>query len=435
MSETTIPIRAKDVAWPDHWTAQGQPWRVRPEINPARQAGLRERLVIVADYQQGRYPFLGVALTRGDVEWLLATHQSGGLTGPVEAHDGSQIERRGLDLRGANLCGVDLRRLPLARTRFGMPAAEWLVATEEQRELAPAHLEGAQLFKAHLERAHFIQAHLEGADLRLAHMEGAVLYKTHLEGTTLPEKEVAELHQCYPDFPSTLPAADLSGAFFNTDTDFDAVSLANRTSCVMVSDVHWGDANLAVISWNRLRVLMLGDERLARQPHDAAGQPKDRETRINEFEKAVRANRQLAVMLRTQGINEQADHFAYRAQLCQRQVWRHEGPRRLSEYLGSWSLDALAGYGYKPGRSFLAYAFVILGFMGLYLLNSQFVAPHLTWNEALVLSMSSFHGRGFFNSSISLGDTYAQIAAVEALIGLIIEVSFIATFTQRFFGK
>ena len=52
-----------------------------------------------------------------------------------------------------------------------------------------------------------------------------------------------------------------------------------------------------------------------------------------------------------------------------------------------------AGDGYKPMRSFIGYAVVIVGFMGQYLLNSQFVASHLAWNGALGLSMSSLHGR------------------------------------------
>jgi hypothetical protein len=90
---------------------------------------------------------------------------------------------------------------------------------------------------------------------------------------------------------------------------------------------------------------------------------------------------------------------------------------------------------YKPERSLFAYLGAILGFAAHFLLNSHFVAPHLTWDEAIVLSMSSFHGRGFFNPSITLGDTYAQLAALEDFVGLVIEVSFIATFTQRFFGR
>ena len=107
--------------------------------------------------------------------------------------------------------------------------------------------------------------------------------------------------------------------------------------------------------------------------------------------------------------------------------------------LGSWGfshlLNALAGYGYRPGRSALAYILIIFGFMGLYLLTSQFATPHLSWDEGLVLSLSSFHGRGFFTQTITLGDPYARLAVAEAVLGLLVEASLIATFTQRFFGK
>jgi len=83
----------------------------------------------------------------------------------------------------------------------------------------------------------------------------------------------------------------------------------------------------------------------------------------------------------------------------------------------------------------MAYAVVIVGFTGMYLLNSQYVAPHLTWDEALVLSVSSFHGRGFFNQTVALGDTYARLSVIQAFIGLVIEAMFIATLLQRFFGR
>jgi hypothetical protein len=58
----------------------------------------------------------------------------------------------------------------------------------------------------------------------------------------------------------------------------------------------------------------------------------------------------------------------------------------------------------------------------------------LQWYEALVLSVASFHGRGSFPQGFNLGDPVAILAAAEAVIGLVIEVSFIATVTQRFFG-
>jgi hypothetical protein len=39
------------------------------------------------------------------------------------------------------------------------------------------------------------------------------------------------------------------------------------------------------------------------------------------------------------------------------------------------------------------------------------------------------------HTHMTLGDAFVRLAAVEAVLGLLIEVSFIATFTQRFFGK
>ena len=83
----------------------------------------------------------------------------------------------------------------------------------------------------------------------------------------------------------------------------------------------------------------------------------------------------------------------------------------------------------------MAYLFVVFGFMGLYLLVAYAGATHLSWDEALVLSVSSFHGRGFFLQNVTLGDAFVRLAASEAVLGLLIEISFIATFTQRFFGR
>jgi hypothetical protein len=132
-------------------------------------------------------------------------------------------------------------------------------------------------------------------------------------------------------------------------------------------------------------------------------------------------------------VNQDAGRFSYQAQLLERAVLRLQG--HWLQYLGSLFLDLIAGYGYRAMRSLVAYILIILAFAGTYLLNAQFAAPHLTWDEALVLSVSAFHGRGFFTSGISLGDTLARLAAGEAIIGLLIEITFIATFTQRFFAR
>jgi hypothetical protein len=81
---------------------------------------------------------------------------------------------------------------------------------------------------------------------------------------------------------------------------------------------------------------------------------------------------------------------------------------------------------------------VTVGFALVYALLSIF---HLTqesfrsWDSPLVLSVTSFHGRVFFAGSLPLTDWAARIGALEAAVGLGIEGSFIATFTQRFFAR
>jgi hypothetical protein len=125
-----------------------------------------------------------------------------------------------------------------------------------------------------------------------------------------------------------------------------------------------------------------------------------------------------------------------------RRPWRLPG--ELLRWFFSGFLALLAGYGYHPGRTLVWYLAVISGFAFAYGLATHgvltFDLPRssiqpLQWYEALVLSFSSFHGRGFFQPVQSLGDPVAIIAAVEAIIGLLIEISFIATFTQRFFAR
>jgi hypothetical protein len=198
--------------------------------------------------------------------------------------------------------------------------------------------------------------------------------------------------------------------------------------------VRWGDVNLAVLRWTSKgnRPLILGDESEARARRDPQGKRLPASEQLAAYEGAVRANRQLALALQAQGLNEDAARFAYRAQVLQRIVLRRQ--QRIGQWLFSHFLDALAGYGYKPGRSVLAYLSVILGFAVAYFALGQVVGPHFSFMGALTFSITSFHGRGFFPGGISLDDPITQVAAVEAVLGLLIEISFIATFTQRFFG-
>jgi hypothetical protein len=435
-------------------------WRTEPEIDSERQQFLQQRLLIVPDIQHSIYPFKDIRLTRADVEWLLATHEQG--CGPIDWRDPSQRERQGIDLRGANLQRVDLRGLPLARVCGGLTRKEWAAATLEQRAQAGIHLEGADLSEAHLEKAllrgaffekaRLYRTHLEQATLYQAHFERAYLREAHLEGANMmvAHLEGADLYRAW------LAGADLRQAICDITTHLEKATLIDRRwGCVLLADIHWSDCNLTTIDWRR--VIPLGDEAHALSHEKGASHIVEQRPHIEVYQSAVRAYRQLANAMRAQGMNEEAVPFAYRAQVLQRKVLWQQIRRRqeagsqtdpspgklsrvlqslrqrlqsLSAYSFSWFLDLLAGYGYKPGRSLGLYLVMIAGFSACYL-----VLGHLSPEEALIFSVTAFHGRGFFPGPFKLSDPVTAVAALEAVVGLFIEVSFIATFTQRFFGR
>ena len=74
----------------------------------------------------------------------------------------------------------------------------------------------------------------------------------------------------------------------------------------------------------------------------------------------MRANRVLSVNLQAQGLAEDGDRFAYRAQVLQRKVLWYQ--RKLGAYLFSWVLAGMAGYGYRLRRIFVVYGFAVLLF-------------------------------------------------------------------------
>ncbi len=495
--------------WRAHWQAQGQSWRTEPEIDSQRQEELAKCRAITPDIEKGIYPFSGMKLTRADIEWLLVTHENG--RGPVDWSDENQRERRGLDLRGADLRGgvdqsLDLSGLPLARLICGLNIyEEGRSTTEEQRERAGTLLTGtdlgrvqltaANLSHAQLKRANLTEAQLERANLSGAWLEEANLYKAqlteadfhwaqlmeanlneaqleranltgaHLERAGLREAQLERANLTGAHLErANLFGAQLKGAAFLMarvekadlrqvqldSTILNEVKLADNDHIgPYLADIQWGVVSLTVADWSQIAVL--SDEHEARQQYDSSGNRKNLILRLSDYKAAVRANRQLSVALQAQGLNEDAARFAYRAQVLQKTVYRlqmildsktqnrTQPLRSLGSWLFSWFLFLLAGYGYKPLRSFLAYVLVIAGFATTYYLLGQYnyhlPGPHLSWYEALVVSMTAFHGRGFFAGTFSPGDPQALVAAIEAFFGLLIEVTFIATLTQRLFSR
>jgi len=340
----------------------------------------------------------------------------------------------GAYLGQANFFHAHLERANLMATQGAQMKVNLLTEVFESVDFRSAWLENANLSGAQLSSAQFENTFLGGAHLLLTHLEGAHLSEANLEyadlsGAFLQKACLQGTH---------LENANLSGAYLE-DVDIEGVTLNNEIHVgPRLVDIRWWNTNLSVVKWSQVK--MLGDEYQARQKRDN-GNTKDKETRLREYETAVRANRQLAVALQTQGLNEQGTRFAYRAQILQRHAfWFEMAQQRvklrqrvqiLGAWLFSWFLFLLAGYGYKPGRSLLAYLLVIAGFTALYLgLDS-----HLAWYEAVVVSMTAFHGRGFSPSTFSPSDPLSIASAFEAFVGLIIEVTFIATLTQRFFNR
>lgn len=396
----------------------------------------------------------------------------------LQGADLREAQAQRIDLRNAHMEGADCRATHLEecrmqeahaeRARFGAARLEGSTLDKAHFEgallqdahmrgvycrgtylneayLPNARLEGAFLLRAHLESAHLEGAHLEGAELRGAYLQGTNLYDAHLEGAPLATEDLARLatwrHR--KDVLAALPAADLRGAFLDSTTNLRLATLGNaKYGSVRLADVYWGGVNLAVVPWvarkrraflQRTQSLLLGDEHEARRRRTPGGAMKDADQRLEEFEAAVRANRQLAVALREQGLDEDAAQFAYRAQALQRQVLLRQ--YRFGEYLFSLFLDGLAGYGYRPGRSIVVYLLVVLGWAAAYFAAAPSSGIPLSPLGSLVFSITSFHGRGFFPGGIPMDAPLTVLAAGEALAGLIIEISFIATFTQRFFGK
>jgi hypothetical protein len=139
----------------------------------------------------------------------------------------------------------------------------------------------------------------------------------------------------------------------NIQTSLHEIVLGDhKHGTAQLVDISWGNANLTAIDWGDVKVL--GDEQKASSPTTKDGRQKDKTQRLKEFQQALRANRQLAVVLRDQGLYEEADRFAYRAQRLKRiilrrrvffpktSLWRRI--RSLSGYIFSLLLDTLAGY-------------------------------------------------------------------------------------------
>ncbi len=328
----------------------------------------------------------------------------------------------------ANLVRADLSDVDLEKAQLGfahLEEAQLLRANLKRSHLDQAYLTKAQLHFAHLEQASLGFAHLECADCMGVYMQGVIAIAAYLEGTNLEKAHLED-----GNFSGAyLSDVQLSEAYL-AGCHLNEVFLADEKGVgPLIADLHWGDANLAVVNWSP--VDMLGYEYQARQKK-LDGKVKDKFTRIEEHETAIRANRQLTIALQNQGLNDDAARFAYRTQVLQRKVFWMQG--EPGKWLFSHLLSLLAGYGYKMWHILVAYILIVSACAVAYFIFGIYHAPHLSLLQAFLESITAFHGR-VFSELFEPGSPQIWVTAFEAIAGLVIEGIFIAMLAQRFFGK
>ncbi|HEX8032487.1 MAG TPA: pentapeptide repeat-containing protein, partial [Ktedonobacterales bacterium] len=236
---------------------------------------------------------------------------------------------------------------------------------------------------------------------------------------------------------ANLKGTVLHGARMDPATVLSDVTFDSHT---WLGDVIWNGVSLARIDWDQ--VPRLGDEDSLRiredlvEPHEKPESSRPTSvTRITAYLDAARAYHQLANALQSQGLSEPAGRYAYRAQVLERKTYLRKG--MLGRWFFSLLLGLLAGYGYRMGRIIMAYLLVVGSAAVAYFMCGWLgygPQPPLDAPAALLVSITAFHGR-VFSGQFGIATPQAWIAAIEAVLGLLVEGVFIAMLTQRFFGK
>lgn len=273
-----------------------------------------------------------------------------------------------------------------------------------------ANLGGLALPNALLTGADFTSADLRDASLPRAQMEGVKLEEAKLNGADLSGAKLlgADLSRASLD-RTDLSSADLSATTIGSVDELKSVIIDGNTR---FNEVKWGG-------------------RLVMQPRKI----KDREQRLRAYRLAAQTNHEIAEMLREGGFLAEASSYRLAEQRMRRGILRNT--QRYGAWLFSYLLNIMSGYGERLGRTLSTYVAVILGFATLYFLGANYFgleAARLSPYQAIILSVVSFHGRGFVSSFLQLGDPMSGITVVESVIGLLIEAIIIATFSRRFLG-
>lgn len=311
------------------------------------------------------------------------------------------------------------KQIPLVPSAPLPPKGEIDAGGKERADFRGIYIRGVDLSKAELLGTNFSDAHLEGTILSNSDLRGAIftranLSKANLRAATLRWADFrnADLRE------ASLQDADLRRSQFDGNTKLTSIIINSST---LLADVLWNGAMLTRLDWES--IAYLGDEKLARQSKG--------EKRKVDYREAVRAYQGISIVLSSQGMDREASRYRLREKKIERKLLFLEG-KRIEGSL-SWLSDVFAGYGERTVKPFSAYFLVIVLYGLAYYLLGSFEQYSFTPLASLVFSITSFHGRGFFpNATLTLDNPITVLAATEAIVGLLIELILIGTFSRRF---
>jgi uncharacterized protein YjbI with pentapeptide repeats len=361
--------------------------------------------------------------------------------------DMQRVEAMHADFRDARLDGVDFARAKLAHSRFDrqkLDGAFFHGACLDGASFNDARLRRAIFVQASLSWASFHDADLGQANLADSRMHACNLVRAHLEGASL-----RNTHLEPQDDANAVDGAILSAAFLDDATDLRGTILARDSdgAAAHLGNVRWNGADITPIDWSNVK--LLGEEADVREARVDTTEPlehvrftflgmfvnrKSAEVSREETRLAMLATRQIAALLRSQGLRAPADAFAYRGHRMERRLLREQG--RYLTTAASWLLDLFTGYSYRPLRIIGWYLFVVTAW-ALFYYSRAGGAPtpvdSALLGDAVAASVGALMGRGATPEAMVSGARAA--ATIEGILGLFFEVSLIIAFTQRAFGR
>lgn len=440
-----------------------------------RYADLREAVLEGADVT-------GANFSRADL--------SGASIGPIELSDGefseaileradfcdAQLPRAnmsgarlsGADLGGTNLAGADLYTTTLDGTFFGhailteanlcdargdsvlMPGAVLTRAKVSGAELPHVSLRNAQLEKTGFDRSTLENGNLAGANARGASLQQANLNGADCAGVDFSDARLQD---------ANLRQTDLRRVIFSVDTRLAGATFVGA----LLHGIQWRGVDLSETDLRDMK--RIGDE--------AKVKAAPLREKPELYRHAAEAYGSLSTALRQCGLARESVASHYRSVLMDQRASKYEFitrllflappatpqqeqrpaprespigfPRRVARFLtspahflrwfGTMLLGAIAGYGDAPWRALISYVVVVTAFAAGYFAVSIPTNHPLGVIGSLVLSLTSFHGRGFNSINVAIQSPVAEISALEAMMGAFIELLFVAAFTRRFLGS